>query len=195
MIELSAEQLAKAEAALSHIPGATQKAAAAAINRAAQSAMTAAARSARENYYVKHGDVLKTMKLYKATPTDLAAMVVSRGYALPLTKFRISPNKPNPAKAAKARWRKGKSSALVARVRRGEGGPIPGAFVARVKSGHVGVFRRTSKAKYPVEHLYGPAIPQLLSSRTVSEAVEQRASEQLDARLSHEIERLLEGYR
>jgi len=194
MIELTAEQLARAEAALSHIPGAAQKAAAAAINRAAQSAMTAASKAARENYYVKHSDVLNTMKLYRATPADLSAMVVSRGHLLALSKFRVTPKNPNPAKAAKARWKKGKASPLVARVRKGEGGSIPGAFVARVESGHVGVFRRTTKAKYPVEHLYGPAIPQMLGSRSVSEAVETRAKEQLETRLEHEINRILEGY-
>jgi hypothetical protein len=193
MIELTAEQIARAEAALNHIPGAVQKAASSAINRAAQSAMTEAARKARETYYIRHKDVLDTMKIYRATPSDLSAMVVSRGSVIALSRFRITPRKPQPSRAAKARWGKGRAAALVARVKKGEGGPIKRAFMARVKSGHLGVFRRTSKSRYPVEHLHGPSVPQMLGSRSVSEAVEQRAMEQLDKRLDHEIKRALEG--
>ncbi|UTW68677.1 hypothetical protein KHA80_14375 [Anaerobacillus sp. HL2] len=35
-------------------------------------------------------------------------------------------------------------------MKTGGGGPIPGAFVATMKSGHIGVFRRKGKESTPI---------------------------------------------
>ena len=183
MINIRAEHIERADALLRHIPGAAPKAMARAINRAAESARTEAARKAREEYYIKHKDIIDTIKLRRATPGDLSAEVVSTGSVIPLTKFRVTPKSPQPKRKAP----------LIARVKRGAGGPITGAFVARLSSGHVGVFNRVSKARLPIVQRYGPSVPQMLGSPTVTGWVEQKAAETLEKRLDHEINRVLEG--
>ncbi|MED4572842.1 phage tail protein [Brevibacillus agri] len=195
MIDFTAEQMAKAERLLRHIPDAAPTALARAINRAAESARTAAARKVRETYFIRHKDVTDTIKIRGASPTKLSASVVSSGSVFPLTAFRVSPKRPQPQKAANVRWQKGKAFKVVARVKRGEGGPIKSAFVAQMRSGHVGVFKRAGKERKPIDQFYGPSVPQMLGNPSVTDWVNEKAKETLDQRLDHEINRLLEANR
>ncbi|MFY0545457.1 phage tail protein [Brevibacillus sp. H7] len=183
MIELNVEQIDQAERMLGHIPGAAPKAMANAINRAADSARTEAARKVRETYYITHKDVINTIKIYRATSSDPSAMVLSRGSVMALPKFRVTPKRPQPKRKA----------AVVVRVKRGEGGPIKKAFVARMKSGHIGVFKRAGKSRFPIDQMYGPSVPQMLGAPRVSAWVEEKAADRLDQRLDHEIKRILEA--
>lgn len=184
MIELSAKQIEHAQKMLGHIPGAAQKAAAHAINRATQTAKSAAATEARKSYVIKHGDVLKTITIRKASPGDLTAAVVSRGHVVALPKFRVTPRQPQPTR----------KKPIQVRVKRNDGGgPINSAFVAKMRSGHIGVFNRTGGKRFPIIQRYGPSVPQMLGSPSVRLWVEQRATEMLDKRLDHEIKRILQG--
>jgi hypothetical protein len=195
MIELTTAQVEKAQRMLSHLPDAAPEAMARAINRAAEAAKTEAARKVRETYIVRHKDVVDTIKISRASPTHLMARVISTGTVFPLTKFRVTPKEPQPQRAAAVRWKKARPFKVTARVKRGEGGPIKSAFVARMSSGHVGVFKRVSEARSPIQQLYGPSIPQMLDSKTVSEWVYEKARETMDKRLDHEITRILEANR
>lgn len=183
MIEFTAAQMEKAERLLQHIPGGAQKALSRAMNRAIDSAKTEASRKARETYHVRHKDVLDTIKVSKSSPSNLNAVVVSRGYVFALTKFQVTPKKPQPKRKKE----------IVVRVKRGEGGPIKRAFVTQLKSGHLGVFKRAGKARFPIEQFYGPSVPQMLGNVKVTDAVEQRAAAVMNDRLDHEIMRILEG--
>lgn len=194
MIELTAKQIEHAQKMLGHIPGAAQKAVAHAINRATQTAKSAAATEARKSYVIKHGDVLKTISIRKASPGDLTAAVVSRGHVVALPKFRVTPKAPQPKRAAEVRWKKGRTFSIKARVKHGDGGgSINNAFVARMKSGHVGVFNRSSGKRFPIIQRFGPSVPQMLGAPSVRLWVENRATEALDKRLDHEIKRILQG--
>lgn len=185
MIEFNADQISGAMRTLSHIPGAAPKAIAKALNRASETAKTEAARKVRESYYIKHGDILRTIKLKKATPSNLSSMVISTGRPIALAKFKITPARPSSKR----------KSPIIARVKKGEGGPIAHAFVARMKSGHVGVFNRVGKSSKPIDQRYGPSVPQMLGSSTVTGWVEQKSREKLTERLEHEINRVLGGVR
>ncbi|MGG4034209.1 phage tail protein [Paenibacillus cisolokensis] len=161
-----------------HVP----KAFSAALNRVSAGIKTEAARKVRETYYVKHGDVLKTIKVSKAEPGRLELLLTSRGPSLPLIKFRTSPRNP-PAKQPKV---------LKAAVKKGGGmKPIPGAFVAKMNSGHIGVFRRAGKQRLPVDELYGPAIPAMLGEPGVAEHLQQESVRRMSQRLDHELNRVL----
>ncbi|GIO09666.1 hypothetical protein J31TS6_56940 [Brevibacillus reuszeri] len=193
MIEFTAEQIEKAERLLQHIPGAAPKALSRAMNRAVDSAKTEASRKARETYHVKHKDVLDTINVSKSSPSNLQAMVLSRGHVLALTKFQVRAGKPQPARAAAMRWDKGRPFKIVVRVKRGDGGPIKKAFVAQMKSGHLGVFHRVNKKRLPLVQRFGPSVPEMLGNIKVTDAVDRRAEAVMDERLDHEIRRILEG--
>lgn len=184
MITVDEKQIERAEELLKNIPDGVSKAIVNAINRAAEGARTDAVKKARERYHVKAKDIRKTIEIERATYENQAAIVRAEGSPLALSKFKITPSKP-PQKRRK--------KPVIARVIRGEGGPIPGAFVARMKSGHIGVFKRAGKSRLPITQLFGPSVPQMLGYETVTAFVEERAQERLEQRLEYEIDRLLRG--
>lgn len=157
-----------------------------AINRAIQAGKTQATREISKEYAVRQRQVNERVKVSKASLKNLEAEVSWRGYALNLADFKVTPNKPQPAKRP----------VLRATVKKATGWrPMPGVFLINTRSG-VKAFRRTSQAKadgsrYPITGVWGPSIPQLLGAPNVREAVEERAQEVLHVRLDHEINRLL----
>lgn len=182
MIELNSEQLKRAQQMLGHIPGAAPKAMANAINRAVTTARTEASRKVREMYYITNKNITATMTLTKASAGSPTALIRSKAGPIALSKFRVTPKQPS-AKRKKP---------ITARVKKGGGGPIAHAFVARMKSGHVGVFDRVGKQRLPINQLYGPSVPQMLGNPSVTQWVEAKASAKLDERLIHEIGRILD---
>jgi hypothetical protein len=169
---------------LGHIPGALPKALSNAINRSAEGARTDTVRQVREEYVISAGRVRETMEIRKASKSDLTASVISRGRPRALSYFKL-----RPGKVTKKRPREG----VHAQVKRTGGEVIPEAFIAKLASGHVGVFWREGKKRFPIEQLYGPSVAQMVGNQSVSRYVEQNAQRRLDDRLDHEINRILRG--
>ncbi|WP_051775873.1 phage tail protein [Paenibacillus tyrfis] len=176
------KELKQATVSLRFVEKNIPKAFSAAMNRVSAGVKTEAAKKVRETYYVKHGDVLKTIKVSKANPAKLEMLLTSRGPSIPLIKFRTTPSTP-PARQPKV---------LKAAVKK-EGGkkPIRGAFVVQMGSGHVGVFRRAGKKRLPVDELYGPSIPVMLGEPGVAEHLQEEAQRRMGQRLDHEVNRVL----
>ena len=185
MIEIKADQIERAQALLRHIPRAVPKALANAINRAAQGGRTDAVKKAREIYVIPAGRVRETIEISKAQPSKLSAMVLARGRPRALSYFKITPSKPTKRKP---------KGGVNAQVKRGAGGRIAKSFVAKMASGHVGVFNRQGASRFPIVQRYGPSVPQMIGSSTVTRFVEEGARRRLSERLDHEINRILRGY-
>lgn len=176
------KQLKQATIGLRFVEKNVPKAFSAALNRTAAGVKTEAARMVRQRYYVKHGDVLKTIKVSKASASKLELLLVSRGPSIPLIRFRTTPGSP-PTRQPKV---------LKAAVKKnGSKKPIPGAFVAKMGSGHIGVFRRAGKKRLPVDELYGPAIPVMLGEPGIAEHLQQEMERRMGQRLDHEVNRVL----
>ncbi|WP_094607736.1 hypothetical protein SPSIL_009020 [Sporomusa silvacetica DSM 10669] len=183
MIEFNAEQIKKSETLLGGIKDALPRAQSNAINRSLTSARAEAVRSVTKDYIIAAGEVRKTMVIKNANPSNPLGAIRSSGSPIALSKFDINPKRP------------GKRVAVTVRVKRSGGRkPIKKAFVAGVGSGHTGVFVRAGKARYPLKQLYGPSIPQMVGNENVMKSVEEKATETLDKRLEHEINRILEGH-
>jgi hypothetical protein len=183
MIVLRTQHMERLQEVLGNTPREIPKVVAHAINRSAEAARTQAARSAREIYNVQYKAILKTIKIQKAHPGNLQANVKSVGSPLSLIKFKVEPNRPQP---------KRKTPILVS-VKKGSRKPFEGGFVAQMGNGHNNVFARTTKKRFPIKNFYGPSIPKMIGSDSVSRAVEDRAMEILDTRLEHEISQMLGG--
>ncbi len=185
MITIDAEQIKRAELLLKNIPGGIDKAIVRAINRSVESAQTAAVKKVKDRYYIKAGDVRKTIKIKKANYSDRIAIIRATGSPVALSKFSVTPSKPP---------KKRRKTPVKVRVLKGESPKsLTHAFVTRLSSGHIGVFERVGKARYPIKQFYGPSVPQMLGHDSVVKYVEERAKEQLIKRFDHEIERLLRG--
>lgn len=72
------------------------------------------------------------------------------------------------------------------------------AFVARMQSGHIGIFRRTggvtSNGNDEIKEFMGSSVPQMLGSKEVQEKLADIASKKFEERMDHEITRILNGW-
>lgn len=182
-VRIYMHQLELAEKALAGIKDGARIAARNAINRAMTAGKTAAIKKAAERYTIKQAKVRDKITTSKADLNRLVAKVTSRGKALRLTDYETNPKRPTPKKP----------QLLKVNVLRETGfQPIAGAFLAVSKrSGKMGVFVRSTKARLPIKQLFGPSIPEILGTKTVADAVEGRAQDVLNDRFNHEIGRLM----
>lgn len=153
-----------------------------AINRSAQAGRTQAAREAKSKYTIRHGDVLKTLKINRANRGNLYASISSRGELIPLIAF-------NPRQT-----KKGVSVA----VKKGERKQLKSLFLTtltnpRYSGSATNVFGRVSAERYPLRGHYGPSIPQMIENEESMASVGGRIAEVLDDRVRHEIDFLLRG--
>ncbi|GEB35304.1 hypothetical protein BPA01_48840 [Brevibacillus parabrevis] len=166
-----------------------------ALNRTIHGVGTEATRKTKERFFVKTADVKGTLRTRNAAPENLEATMTSTSKNLPLMRFKT-----NPGKVPKRRPAATKSA-----VRRVGLAPVRGAFIAQMRSGHVGVFKRMRSWRHkkvtrngktywsglPIRELYGPSVPGMVGSRKVVEHVEQEAKRRMETRLDHEMNRLL----
>ena len=82
-VEVNATEVRKVELRLGKQRKQAPTAIMRALNRAAQSARTAATKEVRQEYHVRAKDVNKTFRTYKASRKKLAALEVSRDHKLP----------------------------------------------------------------------------------------------------------------
>jgi len=154
-----------------------------ALSRTTQRLKTESGRKAREMYVVKSKAVTDQVVLRRGSASNLSSELRWKGRNIPLMQFRTNPKSPS------ARPR-----ALKAAVKRAGGNKkVDGAFIARMRSGHVGVFRRSSRKRLPIEELYGPAVPVMLNNPEVVEQLERVAVEEMEKRFEHEMNRRLGG--
>ncbi|WP_020621130.1 phage tail protein [Paenibacillus daejeonensis] len=184
MIKFSStrKEFKQATVALKFVQNNIPKAFSAAMNRVAQGVRTEAVKKVREIYHVKAGDVRQTIRITKASAARLEMIFTSRGPSIPLIKFKTTPSKA-PRKQPRV---------LRAAVKKKSGKkPIPGAFVAEMRSGHLGVFERAGKKRTPINQLFGPAIPVMLSEPGVAEHLQTEAQRRMAERIDHEVGRVL----
>ncbi len=124
---------------LGRIPGAVPLAAARAVNRTLDMSRTRLKQAITGRYAVKAGDALQAIRVKKASARryHTQGLLISVGGSLPLIKFKGGHKKPFSAMARRPRVGAKGRVLITSRPK-----VIPHAFVARMKSGHVGVFIR-----------------------------------------------------
>lgn len=161
----------------------TQKSTAKAINKALPKIKKAAVDRVNEEYLVTKSNINKTIKVDKAGMT-LSAFIRSKGRPIALTKFRVTPKRPP--------RRKGRT--VIAQVMRsGGGGAIPNAFIARMRSGHVGAMYRKGADRYPIGQFHGPSVPSMLGSAKISAFVGDKAERELQKQMELALDALIGG--
>ncbi|TVX93044.1 phage tail protein [Paenibacillus agilis] len=168
---------------LKRVEKAVPRAFSAALNRTAPGVRTEAARKIKETYNIKYGTVLREIRVIKANPTRLTAILHASGRNIPLIQFKTTPGKP-PRKQPRM---------LRAAVKRGGMKNVPGAFVANLGKYAPGVFIRTGPARRAkVEQLHGPSIPSMLGEPGVVEHMQDESKRRMGERLDHEMKRVFE---
>lgn len=143
------------------------------LNRAADRTKTRASSLLRETYEIKKKDLDKAFHVRRATRDTLVAIVGARGYPLPVYDF-----KPRPGDVVRPQPGLGVSVS----VKKGSRAVLKGSFVARMKSGHIGVFVRRSshymKRVGPrggrvkaIKERFVPSVPGMLGFKEVDAAI------------------------
>lgn len=146
-----------------------------AVNDTARQVRTRSARDVAKGMGMTRKNVDKAIVIRPySQPDTLTATVRGRGVPLPLMQF-----------AAK-QTRKGVTAKAW-----GNRKLYPGTFIATMKSGHQGVFRRTSKARLPIKELYGSGVAQVMAQEAVSENLQAYGAERLSANTMRQLTRYL----
>lgn len=186
MIDLVEAQLERARTFLAGVPGAAEKAAARALNKAAAAARETAVTTIVDRYAVNAADIREKITLSTATPERLGVAVVARSGSLALGYFPHSPAEAGTGGPGKP--------VLHAEVIRGQERTVGDAFIATI-NGKPRVMIRTGgtskSGRTQIKSVYTVPFASMLGASSVRDAVEDRAAEVLDERLGAEIDREL----
>lgn len=210
------EVQAQMVAAKNKAPLAVQRA----INSTIKQVSRDVGREAKQKYIISRPEVRRTLHLKKATKKDLTGVVSSRDDKKPrLYGFKVTPkdvrtapwpgNQPPSAEPQEdgeeqeANSGNAKPEFYAARIKKrvkeknltGNSGRSK-AFVAKMKSGHIGVFERmkgtkTKGGKEKLAELYGMSIPSMIKSRDVAFEIQQKGQTFLEAQVQTEIRRVM----
>lgn len=141
-----------------------------ALNRTATTVRAAAVKGIRARYNLKAGAIRRQMKLTRATRTRLVSEVVVSGRRIPLIEFS-------------ARQVRRGVTVRVTKQRK----LIRGVFVARMPSGHVGVFERQGKERLPIRQLFSLSLPQAFTQKQIMTALKRVAAERFNIELARDL--------
>lgn len=186
MIEVNSNEIQRAIELLRHMPGAAQKATRTAMRKSINGAKVDAKNKVKERYTIKPKYITRTLK---ARVEGMRAILSSRGPVNDLAYFAHRPK-------SVPKRRPGVGKYTWVQVVKGQGGTIAHAFLARMKSGHVGIMRRTNgNASLPIEKLNAPSTPQMLGHPSIVKFMEERIQERFSNNMEHEVNAFLMGYR
>ena len=169
--------------ALANVKNGVPRAATRAINRTLVTVRAEAAREIAADIGVPVRQVTPSLPITKATFTTLTgAIVIDDKRRIPLGE--LNPQGPEPSRGKG----QGVSYSLGGSRRR-----IPTAFLATMKSGHRGVFKRKGTKRLPIQELFGPSIQRVAAKRTILDAVKRLGAATLAKNLQHEVSFLLTG--
>jgi len=146
-----------------------------AVNRTLSTVQTATVRALATNTNLAQKDVRKALSITRARPGNPEGVLRVTGRRIPLLAFG-------------ARQTRGGVT-----YRLGQGrGLAPSAFLATMRSGHRGVFKRKGSPRLPITELFGPSLPHVVVNQRIFEALQVKGQETLKARLEHEIQFLID---
>ncbi len=138
------------------------RAASRALNRTASQVRTAAVKDLKADIGHATGlgsaAIRKNIRITKAKPGKLIAVLTPSGHAIPLINFSA---RQVAAGVSHKAWDRRQIATH--------------AFIATMPSGHRGVFTRKGKKRLPIRELYGPSLPKEFSHRKILEALRRRA--------------------
>lgn len=151
----------------------------AAMNRAAQSGKTQAARYASETYNISQGSFRSrcriSFKMSGGGGGVASIEVLFAGAVIPLIEFHGTSGGPQ--------------GGVHVSPKRG-GGSLRTAFINAVYGTH-GVWERVGRKRFPVEQMYGPSTGHMMQDEGVSDKLVNHMMEVFDSRIEHEISRIL----
>lgn len=160
---------------LLNMPSQVQRAIKNAMNRGIKSGRTVMVREMARNTGLKQKDIRDELTLREASVENLEARLGAKMQRIPLIKFGARGPEPS----------RGRGRGVTYRLPGGKGRAESG-FIATMRSGHRGVFKRKGKARLGITELKGPSLGQVFSKFRVMAL--QRAYEVFEKEFDHELE-------
>jgi hypothetical protein len=159
-----------------------------ALNRAGTAGKTAMTRAIVKDTGIQSKNVSREIVLQRANWTNQSTSLTIRGARMPLIAFQARGPEPS----------RGRGKGVSYRLPGGRG-RIPTAFIATMRSGHRGVFKRTrpksklhgappSRGQLPITELKGPSLPHVFA-KFVESVFRPAALDAMLKTLRHEINR------
>ena len=160
-----------------------------AANRAAQGIGTDAKRMIRDRWGLKPAYVMERFKVNKATAgqTHIEATAIFHGKPIPLIDLAPTPSSVTSKRPKSGIKVKGLSNAK-----------FQHAFIARMESGHIGVFQKITPGKkrprLPIGEMFSLSLPQMIYDKKgggeIRETLRKNSGERLETRFLQQIERM-----
>lgn len=158
------------------LPGAVQRAVVRALNRAIATVRTDTTRRLAQEMGITRGTVRERLRITKATGQRLEAILTVTGKRIPILDFAARQTREG------VTYRKGGASR----------GLIPSGFIATMKSGHRGVFKRRSRSRLPIVERFGASLPYVAIRQKILQASRDVGDAAFKKNLAHELVRELE---
>ena len=193
---------------LAGIPGGIDKAVKSAMTRTVQNLRTNSGRVIRERYDISQKNIRadENIKVSYTYLNGVQAHIIFWGHKIPLYRYGgAKPKEPTPdvsrrvAAKINGKWLLSNPGVAASGHQLNSTSPtkFDDAFVARMKSGHIGIFERTGdkteKGGDAIEELMGSSVPTMLGNEEVERKLSEKAVEKFDERLNHEVSRILNG--
>lgn len=198
------EVLDRAAALLTGIDGGMEKAIKSAMSRAVSGLRSNTVKAIREQYAISAAAIRANENVtVRYTRQDgLQAFIRFAGHKIPLYRYDgARPIEPTPDTGRLIRaqihgkWLQVHPSVPTYGHQLKNTAPalFEDAFVARMGSGHTGMFERDGTGK--VKEFMGSSVPQMLGGEEVEEKLSDEAMKKFEERLSHEVMALMNGWR
>lgn len=205
------EAVERAKALLAGIPGGVDKAMKAAMSRTVQKLRSESNKAIREKYDISDAGIRteKNVRVSYSYQNGVQATVTFSGRKIPLYRFGGAlPTVPTQDIAA------GRKPVMVkgAWTMQYQGVPAKGhqfrdtgttqfmdAFVARMKSGHIGIFERTggstSEGSDAIREIMGGSVAQMVGKQEVAQRLTEESYQTFETELDKAVYRILTGWR
>lgn len=202
MIEIEVErgQLNKLKKKFKNAPKDVPKIVKKAINQSMKVTRVDVADQAKTKYTLKKKSDIK-QHVYvekKATTSKLEGVMTFKGKKIALAKFKTSPAKYDPQKSVEFTKTKLLVDSSLKKLKGDD--KSSKAFLAKMPSGHIGVFERmkgtkqkSDKNKEKIKELAALSVPQMFNNERVKTKVLGRAANSINEQITKETKRILES--
>lgn len=161
------------------------------LQRVSNSAITHASKEIRKEYNIKAKDLRKFLRLtIRPRGNLLAAVITGTGMGLALASFEAKQVGVKTAKGSFQYTRRATRSVslrfggdVTVRVKTSSGRKVVTGkygnkpFIARMKSGHLGVWIRQDKKRLPIKQLFGPGVGGLFGTKRIMDSTKVHVNE------------------
>lgn len=199
-IEVSQESINLITEQLQNVPKKILRAQNKALTKTANYIKRGLVNEAAKRYNIPKGSFNKSFgKIRKIkTANGTIAELKSFGVPFPMMYFKPKPSKPyrkNRRTGEKRHLYIGKHyderPRVTVEILRGKRTVLNHSFLAEMKSGHIGIFHRTTKKRLPIKEKYAPSIPTMLGNTKVWVDVVDNAEEFFNNAFEQELKNVL----